>query len=163
VAAGHFNDRSVYAAPALSKLPTDPAELAAWLEHQVARPEYSAGNGFPVSVRTLTVVAELLSNPLASPELRAALYEAEALIPGIESYGEASDAIGRQGVAVGAESANSGAPSRYLLIFDPESSQVLGTEQIWLRPPPAFKGEEPNQLADATLFLESRGADSLGG
>jgi hypothetical protein len=164
VPAGHFNE-SVYAAPDLSKLSTDPAELAAWLENLVTNPaaDRGVGNGFPVSVRTMTVVAELLNNPLASPELRAALYEAEGLIPGIRYFGKVTDAIGRHGVAIGAESANSGASTRYLLIFDPESSQVLGTEEILLKPAPAFKGEKTPQLSSAKLFIESRGADRLGG
>jgi hypothetical protein len=164
VPAGHFNE-SVYAAPDLSELPTDPAELAAWLEHLVTDPaaDRGAGNGFPVSVRTLTVVGELLNNPLASPELRAGLYEAAGLIAGIRSFGEVTDAIGRHGVAVGAESANSGALTRYLLIFDPETSRVLATEEIWLKPPSGLSGEKPGQVSSAIVFLESRGANSLGG
>lgn len=175
--AGHFAE-AVYGGPDLSKLPTDPGELAAWLERLVNDPaaDRGAGNGFPVPVKTLTVVAELLDNPLASPELRAALYEAEGLIPGIEYYGNMTDAIGRHGVAVGAESTNSGVPTRYLLIFDPRNSQVLGTEEILRTPPLALKGERSQelaqakrsleryrQLASATLFLESRGAERLGG
>lgn len=160
VPAGHFDDR-LFDGPKLSALPTDPVQLAAWLEDRVTDPKANAGagNGFPVSVRTLTVTAELLSNPLASPDLRAALYEAEGLVPGIEDFGATTDAIGRHGIAVGTESSNSGAPTRYSLIFDPTTSQVLATEQTRLG------GEEasPIPITEAKLFIDSGATSSLHG
>lgn len=67
----------------------------------------------------MALIAELLQNPFAPPDLRAALYEAEALVPGIENLGPARDLLGRKGIAVGARSANSGAPTVYSLIVDP--------------------------------------------
>jgi hypothetical protein len=158
VPAGHFHD-SLYGGVELSELPTDPAELAEWLEHQ-AGAGGNAGNDFPLSVKTLTLVAELLNNPLATPELRAALYEAEGRIPGIEYLGQATDAIGRRGVAVGAESANSGALTRYSLIFDPKTSQVLASEQTPLEAAPA----SPDEVAptEAKLFIDSGRTRNLG-
>jgi hypothetical protein len=157
--AGHFRD-SLYDGVELAALPTDPAELAAWLERRVSSGE-SARNGNPFPVKTLILVAELLNNPLATPELRAALYEAEGRIPGIEYLGEATDAIGRRGVAVGVESASSGVLSLYSLIFDPRTSQVLAYEQTPREAAPASPGEiDP---PSATLFIESGRTRALGG
>lgn len=142
----------------LSGLPTDPAEISEWLVDQVMK----SHNGFSPAVRSLSLVSDLLNNPLVTPELRAALYEAEGRLPGIEYFGKATDAIGRPGVAIGAESANSGAPTRYSLIFDPKTSQVLATEELMLKPPPAYAYEKTPVLSSAKLFIESGGARSPG-
>jgi hypothetical protein len=162
VRAGRFGQ--LYGGAKLSELPTEPTELAAWLEARVTDPKANAGagNGFSVSVRTLTLASEILDDPLAGPELRAALYEAEGFVSGIEYFGKATDAIGRPGVAIGAESANSGAPTRYSLIFDPGTSQVLATEETRLRSPAAFPDAKASSLIGAKLFIESGGASSLG-
>jgi hypothetical protein len=148
---------------ALSDLPTDPTDLAAWLEQRVRDPKAGAGagNGFSVAVRTLTLVAEILNNPFAPPQLRAALYEAEGRIPGIEYLGEVTDELGRRGVAVGAESANSGAPTIYSLVFDPKTSQVLATEQKILEAPSALP-DEGYPRTESVLYLESGATSSLG-
>ncbi len=74
-----------------------------------------------------------------------------------------TDAVGRKGIAVGLVSAYSGAPTRYMVVFDAETSRVLATEQIQLQPPAAMPGERSPQLIVAKLFLASRGADSPGG
>ncbi len=157
--AGHFRD-SLYDGVELSELPTDPAELAEWIELRVSSGE-EARNDNPFTVKTLTLVAELLNNPLAMPELRAALYEAEGRMPGIEYLGKATDAIGRRGVAVGVESASSGALTLYSLIFDPKTSQVLAYEQRPREAAPASPGEiDP---PSAKLFIESGRTRTLGG
>ena len=141
----------------LSEIPTDPTEISAWLMEQVTK----SHNGFSPAVRSLALVSEILNDPLATPELRAALYEAEGRVPGIEYFGEVTDAIGRPGIAIGAESANSGAPTRYSLIFDPKTSQVLATEETTLKPPAAFPYEKTPVLSAAKLFIESGGTSSL--
>lgn len=140
----------------LSGIPTDPVEISEWLLDQVTK----SHNGFSPAVRSLNLVSEILNDPLATPELRAALYEAEGRVPGIEYLGRAADATGRPGVAIGAESANSGAPTRYELIFDPGTSQVLATEEIILEPPAAFPRERTPVLSSAKLFIESGGVRS---
>jgi hypothetical protein len=142
----------------LSGIPTDPAEISEWLMAQVAK----SHNGFSPAVRSLNLVSDILNDPLATPALRAALYEAEGRIPGIEYFGETTDAIGRPGVAIGAESANSGAPTRYSLIFDPRTSQVLATEELMLKPPSALAYEKTPVLSGAKLFIESSGARTPG-
>jgi hypothetical protein len=151
------DENRVYEAE-LSGIPTDSAEISEWLIDQVTR----SHNGFSPAVRSLDLISEILNDPLATPELRAALYEAEGRVPGVEDFGRTADALGRPGVAIGAESANSGAPTRYELIFDPETSQVLATEQTMLEPPEAFPYEKTPVLSAAKLFIESGGVSSLG-
>ncbi len=162
VPAGHFHNLAP-GGIALAELPTDATDLAAWLERVVHDPKAGggAGNGFSVAVRTLTVAAEILNNPLASPQLRAALYEAEGQIPGIEYLGPVTDELGRRGVAVGAESSNSGAPTIYSLVFDPRTSQVLATQQEILEAPSALP-DEGYPRTESTLYLESGATSSLG-
>lgn len=142
----------------ISEIPTDSAAMSEWLLDQVTR----SHNGFSPAVRSLGLVSDILNDPLATPELRAALYEAEGHVPGIEYFGKAIDAIGRPGVAIGAESANSGAPTRYELIFDPRTSQVLATEETWLEPPSAFSYMKTPVLSSAKVFIESGGVRSPG-
>jgi hypothetical protein len=145
----------------LSTLPTDPEELSRWLIDRVTDPAVGAGNGFPLPVKTLTLVAELLQNPFAPPDLRAALYEAEALVPGIENLGPARDLLGRKGIAVGASSANSGAPTVYSLIVDPETSAVLATEQKQLRAPSALPELDEPLVVSSTAYLDSKRTASI--
>lgn len=159
---GYFRNAAPDGTP-LSELPTDATALSAWLEHVVHDPATGAdaGNGFSAAVRTLTVAAEILNDPLASPELRAALYEAEGLVPGVEYLGQATDQAGRRGIAVGAESANSGAPTVYSLVFDPKTSKVLATQQTILEAPTALP-DEGYPRTESTLYLESGATRSLG-
>jgi hypothetical protein len=158
--AGHFDNRFPGAPDgSLAGLPTDPDELAEWLTDHASDPA-PGGGAYPLSVKTLTLVAEILQNPLATPELRAALYEAEGQIPGVEYLGEATDQIGRRGVAVGARSANSGAPTLYSLIFDPKTSQVLATQQTMLSPPSAMPKDTP-PLTSSKMFIASGTTASL--
>ncbi|HVD86005.1 MAG TPA: CU044_5270 family protein [Solirubrobacterales bacterium] len=141
----------------LSQLPTDPNQLAELLQREAEK----EANGYSIAVRTLDLAAVLLNDPQASPELRAALYRAEGLIPGVEYLGPVSDELGRRGVAVGAESSNSGAPTLYSLIFDPSTSQVLATQQL-VREAPSALPEDDFPRVESTLFIESGGVDELG-
>jgi hypothetical protein len=150
---GSFSDHP-YSGTQISQIPTDPDELAQWLQNKATDPKAGAGagNGFSVTIRTLTMVSDLLQNPFATPELRAALYEAEGQVPGIEYLGRASDEIGREGIAIGAESANSGRPTIYSLIVDPNTSQVLASKEDPL---------DPNARLNETVFITSGTTSSL--
>ena len=163
VPAGRFHNFLPGGVP-LADLPADPEELAALLEQRVRDPEAGAGagDGFSVAVRSLTLVAEILNNPFAPPQLRAALYEAEGRIPGIEDLGEATDELGRRGVAIAAESANSGAPTVYSLVFDPKTSQVLATQREILEAASALP-DEGYPRTESVLYLASGATSSLGG
>jgi hypothetical protein len=73
-----------------------------------------------------------------------------------------TDELGRRGVAVGAQSANSGAPTVYSLILDPKTSQVLATQREILEAASALP-DEGYPRKESVLYLESGAARSLGG
>lgn len=77
----------------LQSLPTDPHALLSLIERemqgQLPRPE-----------EAFTTIGDLLGAAIAPPRVSAALYRAAALIPGVTVVPDATDAIGRHGVAV---------------------------------------------------------------
>jgi hypothetical protein len=160
VPAGHFKDELPNGGGSFSAMPSNPGELADWLTRRVEDPKYGGGN-FSLAVKTLDLIVEILQSPRVTPQQRAALYEAEALIPGVEYLGPATDLDGRRGVAVGARSANSGALTLHSLIFDPRTSQVLATQQTTLEPPKGLPNEPTPLVTASKLFFESGRTASL--
>jgi len=133
----------------LAQMPAEPEALAQWLQDRVEEPGHGGyGNGFPVSTKTIELVTELLSDPLATPAQRSTLIEAEARVPGVEQLGAAHDETGRAGIAIGARSANSGADTVYSLIFDPATSEALASEERLVAPPAGDSG-----LVSSTAYL----------
>ncbi|MBS1878593.1 MAG: CU044_5270 family protein [Actinobacteria bacterium] len=128
--AAHSEEQAVPAGtfPDVSGLPVDAGALAAALRAEAEK----SGGGGPLAARMLELIANDLENPGASPDLRKALYEAVAQIPGIEYLGDATDQTGRKGVAVGVRSSYSGGATLYSLIYDPGTSEVLATEKTAL-------------------------------
>jgi hypothetical protein len=156
---GHTEDRWISAGQLRGRvvsLPVEPAALAVRLTEEAADAQ---GEG-PLAAVTLQLIAEDLRNPVASPALRRALYEATKRIPGIEYLGPITDADGRNGIGIGITDSNTGQPRLYSLIFDPETSQVLATETTAL---PGSGADEPAgpTLLRATVYLEARGTRSL--
>jgi hypothetical protein len=141
---------------AVLALPTEPAALLRRLLPSArALPKRA-----PIAARMLEAIGGVLRNPAATPELRAALYEAVKRIPGIEYLGEASDEIGRRGVAVGLTSSSSGNRLRYSLIFNPRTSEVLATEHEALDSPRSTYAKPP-VLTYTTVYVSSGTAGSL--
>jgi hypothetical protein len=77
----------------LQSLPTDPHAVLSLIERemqgQLPRPE-----------EAFTTIGDLLRESIAPPQVSAALYRAAALIHGVTVVANATDAIGRHGVAV---------------------------------------------------------------
>jgi hypothetical protein len=146
--AGSFYERQ-FGTEMLTSMPSDPAELAGWLQDRVDDAEFGgAGNGFPDSVKTIELVGDLLANPVATAAQRRSLVQAEALVPGVEDLGPARDEVGRSGTAIGARSANSGADTVYSLVFDPETAEILAGESRTVAPPAGDSG-----LLASTAYL----------
>jgi hypothetical protein len=145
--AGSFED--------VSDLPTDSAELSRRLQGEAEETHKSA----PVPARALELIGEALRNPTATPELRAALYEAALQVPGIEYQGPATDPTGREGLAVGVTSSYSGGPTVYSLVYDPQSTNVLANEAKTLKP--EFADAEGPLVTSATVYLDSGSASAL--
>jgi hypothetical protein len=140
----------------VEELPADPDALAARLRDEA---ELDHGE-IPVPAATLQLIAEDLRNPVASPELRQALYEAAKRVPGISYLGEQTDPEGRSGIAIGVTSSDPGGSTLYSMIFDPHTSEVLATETT--SPAPGYSGDsEAPTIVRARVFLESRGIASL--
>jgi hypothetical protein len=158
--AGSFNQMLPDGGGSISELPTDPTDLAAWLSKRASDPHYGGG-GWPLSIKTLDLAAQILQNPVATPEQRAALYEAEAQIPGIRDLGPTSDVVGRRGVAVGASSANSGAPTLYSMVFNPDTSEVLATQQKVLKAPSGMPGLPTPIVTETSLYFASGSTASI--
>jgi hypothetical protein len=149
ISAGQLRGRVV-------SLPIEPGALAVRLTEEAADAQ---GEG-PLAAATLQLIAEDLRNPVASPELRRALYEAAKRIPGIEYLGELTDADGRSGVGIGVTSSSAGHPRLYSLIFDPDTSQVLATETTALSSGGPDEPAGPTLLR-ATVYEEAHGTRSL--
>jgi hypothetical protein len=82
------------------------------------------------------------------PEVRAAVYRALALTPGIRLLGRRDDAAGRSGMAV---ATNLGAVA-LVLIIDPSTGQLLQTSRTLLRRSPYLQGWPQGLVNRATIL-----------
>jgi hypothetical protein len=102
-------------------LPTDPAALFAELKSK------AAGHGTSLYNEMFVLVGDDLRETATSPAQRGALYDVAARIPGVELVGNVTDSTGRPGVAVAMTDETT--HIRQVLIFDPNTSQLLAEEQ----------------------------------
>jgi hypothetical protein len=93
-----------------------------------------SSSSVPADVKSFEYATSVLLQAGSSPELRAALYTLVAEIDGVELTGELRDPIGRVGTGVSIDTDYSGAPTRYTLIFDPDTSQPLAYTERLLEP-----------------------------
>jgi hypothetical protein len=77
----------------LQSLPTDPHTLLIRIETEMNGQQ-------PVPQEAFTTIGDLLGETIAPPRVSAALYRAAALIPGVTVVANATDALGRHGIAV---------------------------------------------------------------
>jgi hypothetical protein len=84
--------------PDLPSLPTDPDKLLKAI-YDYQREYYGLG-GAEAWPATFTMIAEMLGNLLAPPDLQAALFQAMAKIPGVTVVQDTVDAAGRRGMAL---------------------------------------------------------------
>jgi hypothetical protein len=117
----------------LSQLPTEPEALRLAVENRDGRgapldpsPANSARGG-----ATVERLLEILSEPIASPALRAAAFNALAEIPGLGFQRDVADAAGRRGDAI-SWVRESGFGRRF--IFDPHTGEVLAEAEMIFGP-----------------------------
>jgi hypothetical protein len=154
-----FNDL-LYSAQLASEVPSDPAAAGNWLRDLADQPTRGGGNGFEDSVKTIEFLTELLRNPALSAAQRSALYESETSIPGVEVIGPAEDVLGRAGIAIAAESANSGALTRYSLVVDPKNARILESEALRLQALPHEDEWAGPQISSRETYLQEGAASS---
>jgi hypothetical protein len=99
----------------LYALPTDPSQLTAALQADVK------GAGPDAQSELFTIVGDLLRESPAPPELRKALYDVAAGIPGVHLTGKVTDTLGRTGTGVerGGET----------LVIDPADGALLADDE----------------------------------
>ncbi len=144
----------------LSELPTEPEALRLAVEHRrggsaplAASPADSQRGG-----ATVERLLEILSEPLSTPALRAAAFDALAEIPGIGLERDVTDAAGRRGDAI-AWVRDRGFGRRY--IFDPRTSQLLAqAEMIFGSPSTTENGVPAGTVFRETAYLRSGIVDS---
>ena len=114
-----------------ASLPTDVDLL-----REEVRERAAASHPWPrTDSQMFVVIGDLLRDPLTPPEVRAALFQVAAGLPGIELLGEMDDRIGRPGVAV-AMTAFPFTPfhRQQIIIFDPATSVLLEERTVGLWP-----------------------------
>ena len=132
--------------PPLLPLSNDPTKVTRQLD--IGHPR-SIG---PVE-RFVSLTDLALIQPIPS-RAQSAILRVLARSPGLIDSGEVSDRAGRHGVAVSIDSAYSGLPTRYTLIFDAHTGSLLGEEETLLGDPGALN-VRPRAVIAYTAYLAS--------
>lgn len=104
----------------VAALPTDPDALLKLIRDE------TRGQGTDADQRAFTAIGELLAETWAPPQVSAALYQAAARIPGVTVVPSATDAAGREGIAV----ARSAQGRQTQWIFDRATHTFLGERTV---------------------------------
>ncbi len=146
--------------PDTSRLPTDPEELRLAVErNQIRVTGFNTMNPSAKRLDTGQMIAQLFNilqegKPM-TPQLRAAVFNALAELPGIEVDTDATDSLGRQGYAI-----RSGGGTEF--IFDPDTSEMLAQREVLTRSAdrPYLKGVPAGTTLRETDYLQSGIVDS---
>ncbi len=139
----------------LSGLPTDPAKLQTLVEQRVIE------GGPSGDWETFAILGDMLRETYASPDLRAAVYDIAANLPGVEFVGKTVDASGRPGIGV----AYTNGGTKDELIFDPKTSALLGETSV-IVDPSQLGGDSTDPVGSvgsvlyAAVYLDSGVVDS---
>jgi hypothetical protein len=139
-----------------SDLPRDPAAL----RHLIEAREIRGVEGPPGEAETFTLIGDMLRETYLPAEVRAAIYELTAELPGVELLGEVEDPVGRSGTGIAFTDRRRG--TRHELIFDPETSALLGERESTVGPAVFGFRAPPGTLIGYAAYLESKVVDSVG-
>ena len=146
--------------PLVNKLPTRPEALRHAVQRNTTKGLGSA-DGKPMNVEeTIEALFGILSNPSATPKLRAATFDALAEMPGIEVKTHATDLAGRKGDAIVFDDED-GFEDEY--IFDPDTTAVLGERSVLVHPDDRIwqdKGLPPGLVFRDSAYLGRAVVDS---
>lgn len=151
--------------PDTSKLPTDPEGLRVAVEgNRISVGGFNLMDPAAKQLDTEKTIAELFNilsegNPM-TPQLRAAIFNALAELPGIEVDTDATDFLGRQGYAI--RSIDHRAGSGVEFIFDPGTSEMLAERNFLSEPGrgPSLRGLPAGLTIRETAYLDSGVVDS---
>ncbi len=139
--------------PKLAELPTDPQALRLAIEGLAPGSPPSPVNSRRGST-TAERLIEILSEPVSSPPLRAAAFNALAELPGIGREHDVADITGRRGDAL-TWVRDRGFGEQ--LIFDPQTSKLLAQAEMVFGPPATSEyGVPPRTAFRETAYLLSR-------
>ena len=144
----------------LSQLPTEPEALRLAVENRDggSSPLDPSPANSPRGGATVERLLEILSEPITSPALRAAAFNALAEIPGIGFERGAADAAGRKGDAIGWVR-ESGFGRRFIL--DPHTGQILAEAEMIYGPKATSEyGAPAGTPYRETAYLQSGIVDS---
>jgi hypothetical protein len=144
----------------LSRLPAEPEALRLATENRRggSPPVAPSPASSPRGGATVERLLEILSEPIASPALRAAAFNALAEIPGIGFQRDVADGAGRQGDAI-SWVRESGFGRRF--IFDPHTGKVLADAEMIFGPKATHEyGAPAGTPFRETAYLQSGIVDS---
>jgi hypothetical protein len=144
----------------LSQAPTEPEALRLAIEHRRggSSPVDPSPADSPRGGATVERLLEILSEPIASPALLAAAFNALAEIPGIGFERDVADVAGRRGDAI-AWVRERGFGRRY--IFDPHTSKMLAQAEVIFNAKAAgYPGVPDGTVFRETAYLRSVIVDS---
>lgn len=107
----------------LQALPTDATQLRRYLADRIHPSGYGAENDLWIQV------ISLLDTSPTPPEVRRALWEVVATIPGVELVGPTTDSVGRSGTAVERDESDRGL-GHEVIVLNPTDGSML--EHLWL-------------------------------
>jgi hypothetical protein len=131
--------------------PTDPRAI-----HDRLLAGLSPGQGHSPEGEVFTLIGDALREAPAPPDLRAGLYGALALIPGIELVGTVHDRTGREGTAV----AFTEQGIRKELVFDPQTSEMLAEREVLTDGPHGIHAPAGTVIEDV-VYLQRAVTDDL--
>lgn len=126
-----------------ASLPTDPDALYEKLRDDVSTwPEDDAG----LEEDMFSAATQALMSGMLPPDVRAALYQVMADIPGVRLTDDAADLAGRKGVAF-----TLGSDDRYRqeIILDPKTGEFIGERDVLTK---EFRGLEPGTVVAYTAM-----------
>ena len=144
----------------LSQLPTEPEALRLAIENRRggSTPADPSPADSPRGGATVERLLEILSEPITSPALRAAAFDALAEIPGIRLERDVADVAGRRGDAI-SWVRDGGFGRRY--IFDPRTSAILAeAEMLFNAKAAGYPGVPDGTVFRETAYLQSGIVDS---
>jgi RNA polymerase sigma-70 factor (ECF subfamily) len=109
----------------VSSLPKDPRALLNFIQ------ERTRGAGPSPEMEALMTIADTLRTGIISADVRASLYKAAALIPGVRVVDKQATLNGKTGVAIGIQSPDGGA--RQEIIIDPATGLMIGEREVSLK------------------------------
>jgi RNA polymerase sigma-70 factor (ECF subfamily) len=113
--------------PFMAGLPRDPGRLLQRIYDD------SAGHGRGKDDEAFVYIRDVLRSGVVPADLRAALFGAAALIPGVRLVSDPVNLDGRHGVAVAmSDTVSNHGDSRVELIFDSASGEVIGEREVTL-------------------------------